>query len=112
MNRKDRVKILDFALATSAVSEESEIQATLSCAPDLMTRPGTILGTMGIWVIAVVGVAPCKCFSPGGKPEHVAGPDFLHRSAPTLRPSTACRDNDGLTEEMPMPCSPRTRLES
>jgi hypothetical protein len=66
VNRKDRVKILDFALATSAVSEESEIQATLSCAPDLMTRPGTILGTMGIWVIAVVGVAPCKCFSPGG----------------------------------------------
>jgi len=47
VNREDRVKVLDFGLATSAVWEGSENNATLSCAPDLMTRPGTILGTVG-----------------------------------------------------------------
>ncbi len=47
VNREDRVKVLDFGLATPAVSEGSENQATLSCAPDLMTQPGTILGTVG-----------------------------------------------------------------
>jgi predicted ATPase len=45
VNREDRVKVLDFGLATPAVREGSESQATLSCAPDLMTQPGTILGT-------------------------------------------------------------------
>jgi predicted ATPase/serine/threonine protein kinase len=47
VNREDWVKVLDFGLATPAVSEAPENQATLSCAPDLMTRPGTILGTLG-----------------------------------------------------------------
>jgi predicted ATPase/serine/threonine protein kinase len=47
VNREDRVKVLDFGLATPAVSEVSENQATLTCTPDLMTRPGTILGTVG-----------------------------------------------------------------
>jgi predicted ATPase/serine/threonine protein kinase len=47
VNREDRVKVLDFGLATPAVSEELEIQATLSYAAELMTRPGTILGTVG-----------------------------------------------------------------
>src|SRR6202043_565997 len=47
VNREDRVKILDFGLATHDVSEESENQATMSYAPGLMTRPGTILGTVG-----------------------------------------------------------------
>ena len=47
VNREDRVKVLDFGLATPAVSAASENQGTLSCPPDLMTRPGTILGTVG-----------------------------------------------------------------
>ena len=47
VNREDRVKVLDFGLATSAASEQSEIQATVSYAPEQMTRPGTILGTVG-----------------------------------------------------------------
>jgi len=47
VNREDRVKVLDFGLATPAVSESSENQCTLTCAPDLMTLPGTILGTVG-----------------------------------------------------------------
>ncbi len=47
VNREDWVKILDFGLATPAVWEGSESEATLTCAPDLLTRPGTILGTVG-----------------------------------------------------------------
>ncbi|MGO9262855.1 MAG: protein kinase domain-containing protein [Bryobacteraceae bacterium] len=47
VNREDRVKVVDFGLATPAVSEEWGSQATLSYAPELMTRPGTILGTVG-----------------------------------------------------------------
>jgi len=47
VNREDRVKVLDFGLATAALSEGSENHATVSCAPELMTRPGTILGTVG-----------------------------------------------------------------
>jgi len=47
VNREDRVKVLDFGLATPAVSEGWGNQATLSYAPDLMTQPGTILGTLG-----------------------------------------------------------------
>jgi len=47
ISREGRVKILDFGLATSAILEGPENEATLNCAPDLMTRPGTILGTVG-----------------------------------------------------------------
>ena len=47
VNRENRVKVLDFGLATPADLEESENEATLSFAPELMTRPGTILGTVG-----------------------------------------------------------------
>ena len=47
VNQEDRVKILDFGLATPAVLEGAENRATLSCAMDVMTQPGTILGTVG-----------------------------------------------------------------
>src|SRR5690349_2758171 len=47
VNREDRVKVLDFGLATPAVSEEWRNQATMSYTPELMTQPGTILGTVG-----------------------------------------------------------------
>jgi predicted ATPase/tetratricopeptide (TPR) repeat protein/tRNA A-37 threonylcarbamoyl transferase component Bud32 len=47
VNLENRVKVLDFGLATPAVSEASENEATMSYAPELMTQPGTILGTVG-----------------------------------------------------------------
>src|ERR1051326_2029395 len=47
VNREDRAKVLDFGLATPAVSEECESLATVSYVPELMTQPGTILGTVG-----------------------------------------------------------------
>ena len=47
VNREDRVKVLDFGLATPAGREWPENKGTLSGAPELMTRPGTILGTVG-----------------------------------------------------------------
>jgi predicted ATPase len=47
VNRQDWVKILDFGLATPAVLEGPASQATLTCELDLMTNPGTILGTVG-----------------------------------------------------------------
>ena len=47
VSREGRVKILDFGLATSTILEGPENEATLNCPPDLMTRPGTILGTVG-----------------------------------------------------------------
>ena len=47
VSREGRVKILDFGLATAAVSEGSENEDTINCAPNLMTQPGTILGTVG-----------------------------------------------------------------
>jgi len=45
------------------------------------------------------------------KPDHVARPDFLDRSAFALRPSQTGCDDQGLTEWMRMPGSARTRLE-
>jgi serine/threonine protein kinase len=46
VNREDRVKVVDFGLATPAIWEGSENKDTLSCVPELMTHPGTILGTV------------------------------------------------------------------
>ena len=46
VNREERVKILDFGLATPAGWEQSEDKGTLD-ASELMTQPGTILGTVG-----------------------------------------------------------------
>src|SRR5579864_2937207 len=55
---------------------------------------------------------PVPVFLTGRKPDHITRSDFLYRPAPMLRPATASRDDEGLTERMRMPCSPRTRLES
>ena len=46
------------------------------------------------------------------KRDYITRPDFFYRPAPMLRPATPCRDDEGLTERMLMPCSPRARLES
>jgi hypothetical protein len=45
------------------------------------------------------------------KPDHVARPDFLDRSALALRPPKARRDDQRLTERMSMPGGASTRLE-
>jgi len=47
VNREDRVKVLDFGLATPAARERPENKGTLSGASELMTHAGTILGTVG-----------------------------------------------------------------
>jgi serine/threonine protein kinase len=47
VNRDDRVKVLDFGLATPAGPEQPENKGTLTDASELMTHPGTILGTAG-----------------------------------------------------------------
>src|SRR6266550_2915922 len=43
-------------------------------------------------------------------PGHIARPDFLDRTAPTLRPTKAGRDNQRLTEWMCMPGGASTRF--
>src|SRR6266542_452099 len=45
------------------------------------------------------------------KPDHIARPDFLDRSALALRPSKTRRDDQRLTEWMCVPCGACTRLE-
>ena len=45
-------------------------------------------------------------------PDHVPRPNFLDRLAPTLCPAATGRYDQGLTERVRMPCSPRARLES
>ena len=65
---------------------------------------------MAMWVIAVVAVAPCQCFSPGGNqmmsPGRISsfGPLDLHP------PQTRCH-NEGLPQRMRMPGRAGTWLE-
>src|SRR5437773_8132138 len=51
-------------------------------------------------------------FFTGREPDHIARPNFLDRSAPTLSPSESRRDEQRLTEWMCMPSGASTRLES
>src|SRR5665213_356450 len=46
----------------------------------------------------------------GGKPHHVAGVDFLYRSALALNAADAGGDYQGLSERMGVPCRAGTRL--
>ena len=64
-----------------------------------------------MWVIAVVGVAPCQCFSPGREPDDVARPDFLDRAALALHPAAAGRDDQRLAQRMGVPGGARAGLE-
>ena len=41
----------------------------------------------------------------------ISGTDLFDRSTFVLNPALAGRDDEGLTERMSMPCSPRSRLE-
>ena len=56
-----------------------------------------------MWVMAVVGAAPCQCFSPGGNQTTSPGPDFLDRAALALDPAAAGGDDQRLTERMRVP---------
>src|ERR1700730_18215635 len=47
----------------------------------------------------------------GRKPDHVAWPDFLLGTAPSLRPPETRCDDQFLTEWMRVPCGAGTRLE-
>jgi hypothetical protein len=47
----------------------------------------------------------------GREPDHVAGPDFLDRTALALRPAKAGRDDQGLAERMGVPSRARARFE-
>ena len=67
---------------------------------------------MAICVIAVVGVAPCQCFSPGENHTTSPGrPNFLSRAARALNPAETRRDDQGLTERMCVPSGAGSRLE-
>ena len=44
------------------------------------------------------------------EPDHITGPDFLDRPSPPLRPATASRHDQCLTERVRMPCGPRAGL--
>jgi len=65
---------------------------------------------MAMWVMAVVGAAPCQCFSPGGNQTNITRVDFLDWSSFALDPAAACGDDESLTEGMRMPGRPGTRL--
>ena len=65
---------------------------------------------IAMWVIAVIGVAPCQCFSPGGAQRHRPG-GSAPRSAPALHEAAAERDDQDLARRMDVPVGPRTRLE-
>ena len=58
---------------------------------------------MAMWVIAVVGVAPCQCFSLGREPDDVALLDFLDGAALALHPAAAGGDDQGLAQRVGVP---------
>ena len=62
-------------------------------------------------VIAVVGVAPCQCFSPGGN--QTTSPGRISSIGPphALRPAAARRHDQRLAERVRVPRRPGARLE-
>ena len=61
--------------------------------------------------MAVVARGPVPMLFARREPDHVAGPDFLDRPAPTLRPAAAGRHDQGLAERMRVPCGTGAGLE-
>ena len=53
---------------------------------------------MAMWVMAVVGVAPCQCFSPGGNQITSPGRISSIGPAPALRQAAAGRHDQGLAQ--------------
>ena len=66
---------------------------------------------MAMWLIAVVGAAPCQCRSPGGNQTTSPGADGLHRPATGLDEPATGGDDQGLPERMRVPGRPRAGLE-
>src|ERR1700730_3160519 len=62
---------------------------------------------MAMCVMAVVGVAPCQCFSPGEN--QTTSPGRISSKGPpfALNPAAASRHDERLTERMRVPGSPR-----
>lgn len=60
--------------------------------------------------MAVVAVAPCQCFSPGGNQITSPGRDGLDGPTPALGQSTAGGDDQGLTQGVGVPCRPGVGL--
>jgi hypothetical protein len=62
-------------------------------------------------VMAVVGLAPCQCFSPGGN--QITSPGRICPTGPPmLCPAATSRDDESLTQRVGVPGCPRTRLKS
>ena len=62
-------------------------------------------------VMAVVAVAPCQCFSPGGAYNDIAGANLAFRAVFAFHPAAAGGDNQPLPERMGVPGRARARLE-
>jgi hypothetical protein len=66
---------------------------------------------MAMWVMAVVAVAPCQCFSPDSNQTMASGTDLFDRAVLSFRPAAAGRDDRRLPQRMPMPGRTSARLE-
>jgi hypothetical protein len=77
--------------------------SSVTCSIHSTALPSSI-SAIAMWVIAVVGDAPCQCRSPGAEPHDVAGANLLDRSAVALHASATRRDDQRLPERM---CVPR-----
>ena len=66
---------------------------------------------MAIWVMPVVAVAPCQCFSLGEN--QITSPGLIVSTGPalTLDPAAASHNNQRLTQRMRMPRSAGAWLE-
>src|SRR5437870_3044776 len=53
--------------------------------------------------MAVVVVAPCQCFSPGGNQTTSPRPDYLDRTSPAPREATAGRHDQRLSQRVRVP---------
>jgi len=67
--------------------------------------------TMAMCVMAVVAVAPCQCFSPGGNQITSPRPNLLERASPALCQAAASCHDQGLAQRVAVPCCSSTRFE-
>ena len=66
---------------------------------------------MAMCVMAVVAVAPCQCFSPGGNQITSPGRISSNRTAPALDPAATYGRDEVLAQGVGVPCGPRAGLE-
>ena len=84
--------------------------SSLTCSIQSTTLPSSF-SWMAMCVMAVVGAAPCQCFSPGEN--QTTSPGRISSIGPphALRAAATGRDDESLTQRMRVPCRPRSRLE-